>query len=179
MFMPVCQNRCTRCNPARLLQSSWMKRSASGTVTIWRENINVLRFPNLAKCASSPSHCVCQLLWGLISIAVLEGPSAGDDCPLFHTLLVGPASLSYRNRQLALQETLKRWRPWMLLLVRWYSCQPGKCHLVTLQTPFWKTIPWSVFSLSVLLPNGLCKDAKNKGAENSHAYSYRYIKIMS
>lgn len=55
--------------------SEWVseRRAAVGTVTIGRENVlNVLHFPNLAKCASSPARCVCQLLWGLISIAALE-----------------------------------------------------------------------------------------------------------
>lgn len=45
----------------------------------------MLHFPNLAKCASSRPHCICQLLWGLISIAMLEGSNVGEDCALFHT----------------------------------------------------------------------------------------------
>lgn len=66
-----------------------------------QRNMNVLHFLNRAKCAVPP-RCVRQLLWGLISMAPLEGSS-----PLFHTPSVGPRRRSrYRNRQLALQETL-------------------------------------------------------------------------
>lgn len=67
--------------------------AVAGTVTIRPRNIlTVLHFLNLAKCGSITPHSICQLLWGLISIAELEmEPTAEEDCPYFflHTLLVG------------------------------------------------------------------------------------------
>lgn len=67
------------------------KRTERAAVGIVTENIlNVLHFANLAKCASRPTHCVCQLLWGLISIAVLEmDPVQNETVPYFARCLVG------------------------------------------------------------------------------------------
>lgn len=90
---------CTRCDPVAIQLDE--TRLRLGRRRFRQRNMNVLHFLNLAKCAVPP-RCVRQLLWGLISIAPLEGSS-----PLFHTPTVGPRHHSrYRNRQLALQKTL-------------------------------------------------------------------------